>query len=118
MAAPNFTWKPQTAYLINSEPDVSVVKFGDGYEQRAPKGLNPLRDKYDLRFVGVDNLCHNRPNVAKQAEAFLRARGAVEAFTWTPPNLTAPILVVCRSWTMTKTHSVYDLSATFEQVPA
>lgn len=118
MAQQTFTWKPQAGYQINSEPDVSVVKFGDGYEQRIPKGINPLLDKYDLKFLGVDNLCHSRPNVAKQAEAFLRARKAVEAFLWTPPNLSAPILVVCRSWSMTKTHSVYELAATFEQVPA
>ncbi|EHK8991134.1 phage tail protein [Escherichia coli] len=114
--AETFTWTPQRGWQVSREPDVAVVKLGDGYEQRQVKGLNPLMDKYELTFVGADGLC-NRPNIAKQAEAFLKARGAVEAFNWTPGDTGVQKLFVCRSWSLTKNGPVWNLSASFEQVP-
>lgn len=110
-----FTWKPQTGYSVSRQPNVAVVKLGDGYEQRQTKGINPLLDSYSLTFHGVDGLC-GRSNIAKQAEAFLRARMAVESFYWTPSDTGQQELFVCRSWSMTKTGPMYELTATFEQV--
>lgn len=111
-----FTWKPQRGYSAERTPNVAVVTLGDGYEQRQTKGINPLMAKYSLAFKGVDGNC-NRPNPAKQAEIFLTARMAVEAFYWTPSDTGVQALFVCRSWNMTKTGPLYELSATFEQVP-
>lgn len=111
-----FTWSPQKGFTVTRTPNVSVVSLGDGYEQRQVKGINPLMDSYSLTFVGVDGLC-GRANIAKDAEAFIKARGAVESFYWTPSDTGIQALFVCRSWTMTKTGQKYDLSATFEQVP-
>lgn len=110
-----FTWSPQKAYTVENTPNVSVVKLGDGYEQRQTKGINPLMDKYSLTFKGVDGSC-NRPNAAKEANAFLKARMAVEAFYWTPSDTGVQKLFVCRSWNMTKTGQLFELTATFEQV--
>lgn len=110
-----FTWIPQKGYSVERTPDVSVVKLGDGYEQRQVKGINPLMDKYSLAFRGVDGPC--RANPAKAAEAFLKARMAVEAFYWTPSDTGVQRLFVCRSWSMVKTGPLYELTATFEQVP-
>lgn len=110
-----FTWEPQRGYSAERTPNVAVVKLGDGYEQRQVKGINPMMAKYSLTFRGVNGSC--RVNPAKQAEAFLTARMAVEAFYWTPSDTGVQALFVCRSWNMTKTGPLYELSATFEQVP-
>lgn len=111
-----FTWTPQKGYSVERTPNVAVVKLGDGYEQRQTKGINPLMDKYSLTFKGVDGGC-NRPNAAKEANAFLRNRMAVEAFYWTPSDTGVRALFVCRSWSLTKNGPLFELTATFEQVP-
>lgn len=111
-----FTWTPQRSYSVTREPNVSVIKLGDGYEQRQTKGINPLLDSYSLVFKGTSAGCGDAGNPAIQAEAFLRARGAVEAFYWTPSMDGEQRLFVCRKWNMTKDGSVFTLTATFEQV--
>lgn len=111
-----FTWSPQKGFTASRAPNVAVVKLGDGYEQRQVKGINPLMDSYSLTFMGTDGQC-NKPNIAKQAEAFIKARMAVESFYWTPSDTGVQALYVCRSWSMKKTGPVFELSCTFEQVP-
>ncbi|ELI8051735.1 phage tail protein [Yersinia enterocolitica] len=111
-----FTWSPQKGFTASRAPNVAVVKLGDGYEQRQIKGINPLMDSYSLTFMGTDGQC-NKPNVAKQAEAFIKARMAVESFYWTPSDTGVQALYVCRSWSMKKTGPAFELSCTFEQVP-
>lgn len=111
-----FTWSPQKGFTASRAPNVAVVKLGDGYEQRQVKGINQLMDSYSLTFMGTDGQC-NKPNVAKQAEAFIKARMAVESFYWTPLDTGVRALYVCRSWSMKKTGPVFELSCTFEQVP-
>lgn len=110
-----FTWTPQRSYSVDRTPNVAVVKLGDGYEQRQVKGINPLMAKYSLVFRGVSGPCG--ANAAKEAEAFLRARMAVESFYWTPSDTGVQALFVCRSWGMVKNGPLYELTATFEQVP-
>jgi len=111
-----FTWIPQKGATATREPNVAVVKLGDGYEQRQQQGINPLLDSYSLTFIGADGLC-GRPNYAKEVDAFLRERMATEAFYWTPGDTGVQALFVCRSWSLKKTGVHYELSATFEQVP-
>lgn len=111
-----FTWSPQKGFTASRAPNVAVVKLGDSYEQRQVKGINPLMDSYSLTFMGTDGQC-SKPNVAKQAEAFIKARMAVESFYWTPLDTGVQALYVCRSWSMKKTGPVFELSCTFEQVP-
>lgn len=111
-----FKWTPQRSYSVTSEPNVSVVKLGDGYEQRQAKGINTLLDSYTLVFKGSSAGCGDTGNVALQVDAFLRARGAVEAFYWTPSTDGVRRLFVCRRWSMTKDGPVCTLNATFEQV--
>ena len=112
-----FTWSPQKGFTVSRAPNVVVVKLGDGYEQRQTRGINLLMDSYSLTFIGFDDAKCVRPNVAKQAETFLKSRMAVESFYWTPSDTGTQALFVCRSWLMKKTGSQYELTATFEQVP-
>ncbi len=111
-----FTWTPQRSYSVSSEPNVSVIKLGDNYEQRQVKGINSLLDSYTLVFKGTSAGCGDAGNVAIQVEAFLRARGAVEAFYWSPSMDGVQRLFVCRRWSVTKDGPVCTLNATFEQV--
>lgn len=111
-----FIWTPQRSYTVTSEPNVSVIKLGDNYEQRQVKGINPLLDNYNLVFKGTSAGCGDAGNVALQVDAFLRARCAVESFYWTPSTDGIQRLFVCRKWNMTKDGPVYTLTATFEQV--
>lgn len=78
-----FTWTPQKGYSVERTPNVAVVKLGDGYEQRQVKGINPLMDKYSLTFRGVSGACRSNP--AKDAEAFLKARGRLNRSTGRHP---------------------------------
>lgn len=114
-----FTWPVQTGIQGSFEPDVTVIKFGSNYEQRQVNGINPLMPTYPIQVIGYDYFCETgcAPNKAKEAAMFLTARGAVEAFWWTPPDTGNTQLFVCRSWQMMKNHGVYTLSGTFEAVP-
>ncbi|KAF6684021.1 MAG: phage tail protein [Pantoea agglomerans] len=111
-----FTWSPQKGFTVSRAPNVAVVKLGDGYEQRQTRGINPLMDSYSLTFIGFNDAKWLRSNVATQAEAFLKARMAVESFYWTPSDTGAQGLYVCRSWSLMKTGNQHELTATFEQV--
>jgi phage-related protein len=113
--AETFIWGVQQGAQVTRTPNVAVVKLGDGYEQRQVKGINTLLDTYSITIKGTDGLC-GRTNAAKEADAFLRARMAVEAFNWTPTDTGTQALFVCRSWNMTKTGPHYELTADFEQV--
>lgn len=107
-----WVWVESPGTAVEDEPRVRSSRFGDGYEQRAPDGLNPLAQSWPLVFSGVDNA------VADDMVAFLRAHGGAEAFDYTPLWETQPVRVICRKWR--RTHSATwgesDLSATFERV--
>ncbi len=60
---------------MTHEPRVKVIKFGDGYEQRFKDGINNQLKRYQLNFV-------EKMETGKAIDEFLRARGAVESFTW------------------------------------
>lgn len=112
-----FTWSPQKGSTGERTPDVTVVKLGDSYEQRQVNGINPLMGKYPLTFIGYDDSKCSRTNAAKEADVFLTARMAVESFYWTPSDTGVQALYVCRTWSLQKTGNLYQLTATFEQVP-
>jgi phage-related protein len=107
---PTFDWTPKTAEKTVT-PRVKVARFGDGYEQRVVDGINAQAARWSLTF--------SRETADLDAiEAFLRARGAAEAFDWLAPGATATIRVVCREWTRTPHTGLRtgELSCTFEEV--
>ncbi|PHI31030.1 phage tail protein [Budvicia aquatica] len=106
-----FHWVPRPGMSIKAEPNVKVVKFGDGYEQRQPAGINNKLDKYSVTF-----------RIPRREWAFvskfLSDHGAVTAFWWTPPSSFVPIKVVCRKWPSSFQHTYVDISCEFEEVMA
>jgi phage-related protein len=103
-----FTWLPTASHSKSIEPEVLVAKFGDGYEQRVARGINNIKDRWTLTFTG------NRLAI-DPVDAFLTARGGVEAFTWkNPDEVTA--LYLCRKWTKSRERAAkVTISCEFER---
>ena len=104
-----FNWVPTYDASRVIAPTVKVIKFGDGYEQLQGTGINRQPRKYSLSFkrvaIEIDPI-----------DAFLKARGAIEAFNYTHPGHAIGVFV-CREWTRTNIARGFDgLSATFEEV--
>lgn len=106
-----FTWVPDFGGQKENAPTVTNVKFGDGYETRYAFGLNTNPQTWNISF-------ENRSQTDSDAiSAFLNARAGVEAFQWTPPGESGPLLFVCRKWTKTFVRGgFYSFSMAFEQV--
>lgn len=73
---------------------VDEVAFGDGYKQRATRGLNPLRPSWSLAFpfTSLGEL--------QQRDAFLRAN-ALRGFWMMPPDGSAFVFVTADEWAAT-----------------
>lgn len=106
-----FTWYPRPGMGIKTKPLVKVVKFGDGYEQRTPSGLNVQLSTYNVTFrVTKDE--------GGTLRGFLSRHGGYKAFLWQPPDSKVEIKVVCREWDI-KIQEVYmEISCRFEEVVA
>ncbi len=78
-----FRWKVKPGMDVASAPSVRKVRFGDGYSQRAPAGLNA-----DLKTYSVTLPVPRWEATA--LESFLRARGleilSVDAALWLPAD--------------------------------
>ena len=113
ITAPYFIWKPAYNMSINHEPTSTVIKFGDGYEQRLKTDIHNDLIKMNLSFEGRD---------IREAAAilhFLDSRQGVELFFFRPPQ-PYDILkkFVCKSFNNTVAfQNHFNISATFEQVP-
>lgn len=105
-----FTWIPSTGASLSLRPNVRRVAFGDGYEQRVAFGINTQPEVWSLEFRGKTTVD------AAAIDAFLRARGAVQAFDWTSPaGSTAKF--TCEEWSRSVDEpNVETVRATFKQV--
>ncbi|MEO8642651.1 phage tail protein [Pseudomonas sp.] len=104
-----FTWRATYDASKTVTPIVKPIKFGDGYEQRQGTGINRQPRKYSLMFKRLKT-------EIDVIDAFLGARGAIEAFSYTHPGQTIGVFV-CREWVRTNIAKGVDgLSATFEEV--
>ncbi|HBB0738179.1 phage tail protein, partial [Escherichia coli] len=83
-----FRWKVKPGMDVASAPSVRKVRFGDGYSQRAPAGLNA-----DLKTYSV-TLSVPRWE-ATALESFLAEHGGWKSFLWTPPYEWRQIKVTC-----------------------
>lgn len=109
MTRPVFTWSPDVGSERQIKPNVEVIAFGDGYEQRVAKGINIMPRIWNLTFSSPIS-------TGQQILSFLEARAALESFTWTDPlNFTGAF--VCREFRhRRKGFGEYEITATFQQV--
>lgn len=73
-----FTWKHDRSPAADVSFSVVETKFGDGYRQIAPNGINSRSESWPLTFTGTTDRI-------SQIRAFLDARGGFDPFTWTNP---------------------------------
>ena len=104
-----FRWKVKPGMDVASSPSVRKVRFGDGYSQRAPAGLNA-----DLKTYSVTLSVHRWEATA--LESFLAEHGGWKAFLWTPPYEWRQIKVTCAKWSSRVSMLRVEFSAEFEQV--
>lgn len=108
MARQTFTWFPVFESEESVEASTSVVKFGEGYEQRQSAGLNNIKPEWSLVFEGT------REEIA-EIVAFIKARNGVESFYWRTPSL-EDVVVVCSKYTRKNMQGYAQLSVTFRRV--
>lgn len=108
MARPTFSWHPNYEAKLAQEPSVAVTKFGDGYEQRVPTGINSSPETWTVEFTRSSTAF---PDVL----AFVQARNGVESFYWTTPFEQTKVFV-CRKWGVVRKQGYITLSMDFEQV--
>lgn len=105
-----FPWQADMGAQRSVKPNVTVTKFGDGYEQRVAAGINFKPKTWSVSFT-------NTGPMIKEMLAFLEDRGGVEAFAWTDP-MGDTANYVCREWSSSRMAKggIYQVTATFEQV--
>lgn len=94
--------EPNAGFNIDTAAAVFTASFGDGYIQRTPNGINPLRRTYRLEW----NPCWKE--TALYITNFARAHLAVTAFWWTPPRELTPIRFICPQWASMPASFVHD----------
>lgn len=75
-----FAWVPDYGMDTTASVSVSIVSFGDGYEQRRSEGLNPIRHIWNLTFAYRDK------DEVDDIIAFLSARKGTESFDFQVPG--------------------------------
>lgn len=110
MTIPTFPFAVDTSRLQRA-PALRKAKYGDGYQQSAPAGLNSNLRKYSV------TISPKKGEDIDLVDAFLSERAGWQPFYWTPPGASTPILVVCESWDVDETNLqvAKSMSATFEE---
>lgn len=104
-----FNWYPDVESRHKVKPLVSTSRFGDGYEQRTPNGLNSTPMVWSVSFT-------RQRSIGLAILAFLRGCKGSEAFNWTSP-LNEAGKYVCKAWDMrTMKGGHLQITCDFEQV--
>lgn len=95
-----------------SKPNVRIIQYGDGYQQRLTYGLNQNLKIWNPEFQNISE------TDADTIETFLDARAADNAsFDWTPPGESSASKFICLSWTKTIPYNNRaTISASFQEV--
>ena len=107
-----FIWIPDNEPTEAYDPRIREAQFGDGYSQRLRFGLNHNPSTHTIEFTYRDN------TEANAIINFLKDRGGVEAFDWTPPwSGGVAGKFICKTWQRRPYNCTYQtISATFIQV--
>lgn len=102
---------PGYGLTLDSEFNIDTAKFGDGYEQRRPAGLNSVRRVWSLSW---EYLTEQQTNTVKD---FLLSRKGVYAFFWNTPNTDEVVRVVCKEPPSIEysEYGRYNVKATFRE---
>jgi len=111
-SVPFFFWRPSYGTNVTTTPRIISSKYGDGYEQRRPDGINNILIETTLNFENRDDL------ECLAINHFLKTRAGVESFLYIPSK---PFDVLkrflCRSWeTNYITYNRQTISIKIEEV--
>jgi phage-related protein len=112
-----FVWIPSYTSTIQHKPSVTTIRFGNGYEQRIAKSINP-----DLKTLQL-NFDQRTSREARAIIHFLKQRAGVQAFAYNPGDIyseqTYRTKYVCREWETNFTFKEnYSVRAKLEEVSA
>ena len=95
-----------------SKPDVRIVQYGDGYQQRLTYGLNQNLKIWNPEFQNISE------TDADTIETFLDARAADNAsFEWTPPGESSSSKFICLNWSKSIPYNNRaTISASFQEI--
>lgn len=103
-----FAWSPQILAPGTRSYAIRSAKFGDGYSQEAPDGINNASDSWDLSFAGVEDYIQPIYN-------FLDGMKGATSFYWTPPLRGQGRFKVKQFKTVPQGGGLFVLTATFEE---
>lgn len=110
------TVSPDKGLTRNSSPKVLVAKFGDGYEQRLPNGINSIDETFSATF-------NNRTKEEiDDITGYLASLKGATSFTYTIPDTNESgneisIKVVCENYSQVYNYGdFYSAMATFRRV--
>lgn len=112
---PKFFWTASYTSTTSHKPLITVIRFGNGYEQRINKNINPDLKTFQLKF---------ELKTEKEAYAivhFLQDKSATKAFAYDPPTIyseqTYRTKYVCREWeTNFNFKENYAINAKFDEI--
>ena len=112
-----FVWIPSYTSTIQHKPSVTTIRFGNGYEQRIAKSINP-----DLKTLQL-NFDQRTSREARAIIHFLKQRSGTQAFAYNPGDIyseqTYRTKYVCREWETNFTFKEnYSVRAKLEEVSA
>ncbi len=76
IASLEFIWRPDAGVSSPRKPNVNTIRFGEGYEQTQPIGLNSNPLEWSLSFSGLSDI------ELMQIDLFLSAMRGATPFYW------------------------------------
>jgi phage-related protein len=113
MTSPEFAFIPDWSAELAINPRIAKLEFGDGYAQRAAKGLNTQLERVSLTFSGRTD------KEAAAIMAFFKDKGGVASFT-AQIGFSAPIkkYVTEGEWSLNMAQFNFNtVTVTFQEVP-
>ncbi|MBH03973.1 MAG: hypothetical protein CMP08_07600 [Xanthomonadales bacterium] len=119
MPAPILPFSPNYPAQENTEPRTRTVQFGDGYTERARRGINNLPSTFSVtfsqRFADGDDRVFEAQRDADRIIEFFRERAGVKPFYFAFRNASRIHLVVATSWSNNpQPGDIYTINAEFE----
>lgn len=107
----DWLWVESPGTTLQQQPRVREARFGDGYAQRAPDGINHQPQSWEATFNDVDD------EIGDEMIAFLRAHGGYKPFSYHPRWELEPIKVICPQWRRSLGNEIgtSTITCTFEQ---
>ena len=102
---------PDISASAEEQPDLYVVRFGDGYSQRSPKGINSTAAVVQLTWSTINET--DKTTLI----SFFQTKGGYVGFYYTLPGEASARKWRAPRWSwQALTYDAYTVSATLEQI--